>query len=170
MRRVGGAVRRRWPAVLAWGLLGVELALFATLPWIDRLNRAAGRPDVYVLGPFAIPPTVAALTAGVVGAVLASRRPRHPVGWLLLTVGLVLLLTPTGSAPSPGWRRWAFASSAAMAALAVAATVAPGSVDARVLSIEGPVGPHAFGGALAVFNQLAWPPPSSSSLAGPARW
>ena len=64
----------------------------------------------------------------------------------------------------------AFASSAAMAALAVAATVAPGSVDARVLSIEGPVGPHAFGGALAVFNQLAWPPPSSSSLAGPARW
>jgi hypothetical protein len=133
--------------------------------------------------------------------VLASRRPRHPVGWLLLTLGLsmaiggaiagylpyttivrpdalpaagllariyapvtdlalaslglVLLLTPTGSAPSPGWRRWAFASSAAMAALAMAATVAPGSVDARVLSIEGPVGPHAFGGALAVFNQLA---------------
>jgi hypothetical protein len=42
-----------------------------------------------------------------------------------------------------------------MAALAVAATLAPGSVDARVLSIEGPVGPHAFGGALAVFNQLA---------------
>jgi hypothetical protein len=41
-----------------------------------------------------------------------------------------------------------------MAALAVAATVAPGSVDARVLSI-GPVGPHAFGGAPAVFNQLA---------------
>src|SRR4029450_12994357 len=88
----------------------------------------------------------------------------------LASLGLVLLLTPTGSAPSPGWRRWAFASSAAMAALAVAATLAPGSVDARVLSIEGPVGPHAFGGALAVFNQLAWPPPSSSSLAGPARW
>jgi hypothetical protein len=42
-----------------------------------------------------------------------------------------------------------------MAALAMAATLAPGSVDARVLSIEGPVGPHAFGGALAVFNQLA---------------
>ena len=73
----------------------------------------------------------------------------------LASLGLVLLLTPTGSAPSPGWRRWAFASSAAMAALAVAATLAPGSVDARVLSIEGPVGPHAFGGALAVFNQLA---------------
>jgi hypothetical protein len=72
----------------------------------------------------------------------------------LASLGLVLLLTPTGSAPSPGWRRWAFASSAAMAALAVAATVAPGSVDARVLSI-GPVGPHAFGGAPAVFNQLA---------------
>jgi hypothetical protein len=31
---------------------------------------------------------VAALTAGGVGAVLASRRPRHPVGWLLLAMGL----------------------------------------------------------------------------------
>jgi hypothetical protein len=73
----------------------------------------------------------------------------------LASLGLMLLLTPTGSAPSPGWRRWALASSAAMAAPAVAATVAPGSVDARVLSMEGPVGPNAFGGAPAVFNQLA---------------
>jgi hypothetical protein len=79
--------------VLAWGLLGVELALFAALPWIDRLNRAAGRPDVNVVGPFAIPPTVAALTAGVVGAVLASRRPRHPVGWLLLAMGVTMAVS-----------------------------------------------------------------------------
>jgi hypothetical protein len=161
---------RSWPAALAWALFALVLLLFATYPLLDRMVRDAGRPDLALFAPFVVAPTLAALTAGTVGWVLASRRPRHPVGWLLLTLGLVLLLTPTGSAPSPGWRRWAFASSAAMAALTVAATVAPGSVDARVLSIEGPVGPHAFGGALAVFNQLAWPPPSSSSLAGPARW
>jgi hypothetical protein len=186
--------------VLAWALFALVLLLFATYPLLDRVVRDAGRPDLALFAPFVVAPTLAALTASTVGWVLASRRPRHPVGWLLLTLGLsmavggaiagylpyttivrpdalpaagllariyapvtdlalaslglVLLLTPTGSAPSPGWRRWAFASSAAMAALAVAATVAPGSVDARVLSI-GPVGPHAFGGALAVFNQLA---------------
>jgi hypothetical protein len=31
---------------------------------------------------------VAVLSAATVGAVLASRRPAHPVGWLLLAVGL----------------------------------------------------------------------------------
>jgi hypothetical protein len=196
------AVRRRsWPAVLAWSLCALALLLFATYPVLDRLARDAGRPDLAMLAPFVVAPTLAALTASTVGAVLASHRPLHPVGWLLLTLGLcmagggviagylpytviirpgalggagllariytpltnlalaalglVLLLTPTGSAPSPGWRRWGFASAAAMAALAVAATVAPGSVDARALAVEGPVGPPAFGGALAVLSQLA---------------
>jgi hypothetical protein len=36
---------------------------------------------------------VAALTAGVVGAVVASRRPRHPVGWLLLAQGMVMWIS-----------------------------------------------------------------------------
>jgi hypothetical protein len=66
----------------------------------------------------------------------------------------VLLLTPTGSAPSARWRRWGLASTAAMAVLAVAATVVPGSVDARP-GRRGAVGPRAFGGALAVVSQLA---------------
>jgi len=93
-----------------------------------------------------------------VGAVLAGRRPRHPVGWLMLALGLsvtadgvtdsyarygllaspgavpavghlralgdsfalwpacigfILLLTPTGSLPSPRWRWWAWVAVAA---------------------------------------------------------
>jgi hypothetical protein len=42
-----------------------------------------------------------------------------------------------------------------MAVLAVAATVAPGSLNGPVLSVEGPVRPRAFGGALALANRLA---------------
>ena len=113
--------------------------------------RDAGRPGLALFAPVVVAPTLAAPTASTVD-------------------DEVLLLTPTGSAPSPGWRRWAFASSAAMAALAVAATVAPGSVDARVLSIEGPVGPTPSVAPWPSSTSSPWPPPSSSSLAGPARW
>jgi hypothetical protein len=192
---------RRWPVVLAWALLGVELLLFFPLPWFDHLNRQAGRPDLGILDLFAIPPSVAALTAGVVGAVLASRRPRHPVGWLLLAmgvdmgvsgaavgyipyglvvrpgalpaanvvariypvtiaavlaaVGFVLLLTPTGSPPSPRWRRWTWALAVAVTVALVAATVAPGSLDPLAQFVSGPLDPRVYGGALRVAVQLA---------------
>jgi len=35
-----------------------------------------------------VPTALAALSAATVGAVVASRRPSHPVGWLLLGLGL----------------------------------------------------------------------------------
>ena len=74
----------------------------------------------------------------------------------LATLGFALLLTPTGSAPSARWRRWGIAAAAVvMALLLVAAAVAPGSLDTRTLTVEGPVGSRAFGGALRVANQLA---------------
>ncbi|MDP9207686.1 MAG: hypothetical protein M3O65_04150 [Actinomycetota bacterium] len=198
----GPAARpRAWPAWLAWALLGIQLLLLASFLWLDQLVRDAGRPDIILLDPFAIPPSVAALTAGVVGAVVASRRPRHPVGWLLLAqgmvmwisaaavgyvpyglivrpgalpaanvvariypptiaaclaaVGFVLLLTPTGSPPSPRWREWARVSAAAVAVTLVAAVVAPGSLDPLAQYVSGPMDPQVYGGALRVANQLA---------------
>jgi hypothetical protein len=118
--------------------------------------------------------------------VLASRRPEHPVGWLLLGVGLavalnllvegyakygllvrpgslpgarylvgfavasftviwlscagfVLLLTPTGSLPSPGWRWWARVAAAAPVMAVVASVVQPD-----------PLAPDWYGNPLAV--------------------
>jgi hypothetical protein len=68
------------------------LALFATFPVLDRLLRDAGRPDPALLAPFVVAPTLAAFTASTVGVVLTRRRPRHPVGWLLPTVGLLMAL------------------------------------------------------------------------------
>jgi hypothetical protein len=38
----------------------------------------------------------------------------------LAAIGFVLLLTPTGSPPSNGWRRWGLACTGALAALVVA--------------------------------------------------
>jgi hypothetical protein len=38
--------------------------------------------------PDTAPPVLAMVSGATVGAVLASRRPRHPVGWLLLALEL----------------------------------------------------------------------------------
>ena len=77
----------RWPALLActvWG--GTLLGVVATL-WLDRLLRQAGRPELTALSASSVPLVAAALSAVTVGAVLAARRPAHPVGWLLLALG-----------------------------------------------------------------------------------
>ena len=178
---------RSRPVVLACGLWAlVVLGLVATA-WLDQLVRRAGRPDLAERGaPLAS--ALAALSAATVGAVVASRRPRHPVGWLLLGLGLsvpwsdmldgyvdygelarpgslpagrflavyspavfmaglacvgfVLLLTPSGSLPSPsrGWRWWARALGAAPVAFLVTVALLPAPLDPAYASIVNPLG------------------------------
>src|SRR5215207_10925176 len=109
--RIGGALRaarttamtstagpgrpRRWTAGLAWVLWALAMLGLAVVPWLDRLTIRAGRPDLAQLsGVSVVGPILAVLCAATVGAVVASRRPRHPVGWLLL--GFALSLTASG--------------------------------------------------------------------------
>jgi len=78
---------RRWAAGLAWALWTLVLLGLTVTPWLNQQARQAGRSDLgsdantFIYG-------LVAVSAATVGAVLAGRRPRHPVGWLLLALGL----------------------------------------------------------------------------------
>jgi hypothetical protein len=70
------------------------LAVAATA-WFDVLLHGAGRPDLTQLGAGGLTGVLTVLSAATAGALLASRRPRHPVGWLLLGFGLLQALAGT---------------------------------------------------------------------------
>jgi hypothetical protein len=102
--------------VLACALWLLTLLGLAATAWLDRLLRQAGRPELTSLAASSVPLVVAALSAVTVGTVLATRRPRHPVGWLLLGLGLSLtvheltfsytrygLVTRPGALPAAGY-------------------------------------------------------------------
>jgi hypothetical protein len=163
-----GRGRATW---LAWGLFALAIAGLATVPATDHLLRQAGRPELAQLGADTVPYLLAIVVAASVGTLLAARRPGHPVGWLLLGLGLsvsasgladgyarygvvarpgavpgavylaiyspatlvgalactgfVLLLTPSGSLPSPRWRWWARVAAAAPVVFVLALTFGP---------------------------------------------
>jgi hypothetical protein len=83
---------RWWPAGLAWALWALTMLGLAATAWLDHLLRQAGLPDLTSLSASSIPVVVAAVSAATVGALLAARRPAHPVGWLLLGLGLSLIV------------------------------------------------------------------------------
>jgi hypothetical protein len=193
---------RRWAAGLAWGLWALAILGLAVVPWMDRLIIRAGRPDLAAFVPGSVVgPVVAMVSAATVGAVLASRRPAHPVGWLLLgcallltasgvinsyvtyglvvrpgalpaanlsarvygpliclalaMLGFILLLTPTGSPPTRGWRWWGRVSAGALAVVLVAAMVAPGRLDPQLLLTSSPFSDRALGGVLLLATRVA---------------
>jgi hypothetical protein len=141
---------RRRTVAIAWLLWTLTMLGILAAVWLNELLDEAGCSDLDRLGVSSIPLLAGALAAATVGVVIAVRRSEHPVGWLLLVLGLLLaadaagfeyvrygaiavpgslplarwlagplvgtglvwmsvagflmLLTPTGSLPSPRWR------------------------------------------------------------------
>jgi hypothetical protein len=169
------AARQAWPrwwlGVAAWALWALTMLGLPSVAWLDHLLRQAGFSKLTIPQAAGVPLAVAAVSSATVGALLASRRPTHPVGWLLLAIGLlvplsgvandyrwygmvarpgalpaasylagisngivpflpacigfVLLLTPTGSLPSPRWRWWARIAAAAPVVFLVSSALDP---------------------------------------------
>jgi hypothetical protein len=189
--------RPHWQSAVLARMLWASVPLSVVpITWIDHLLRQAGRPELIILGASSIPYVLSAVSAATIGAVLANRRPHHPVGWLLLALGLsvvvdgvangyvaygavarpgslpaarqvavyadnatlvgrvcisfVLLLTPTGSLPSPRWRWWARVMAVVPAALLGSRALLPRPFYPPFQSVSSPFAVHVLVGPLTV--------------------
>jgi hypothetical protein len=195
------ARNRWWLTGLPWALWALAMLGLAAIPWFDHLQRVAGRPELAQLNPTGVPAILAIVSAITVGAVLAGQRPGHPVGWLLLGLGLsvsasgvadgyapygllvrpgalpaaryvalygpallaisitcigfILLLTPTGSLPSPRWRWWARVAAAAPVVVVLAVTLLPHPLGPEYQSVTNPLGLHALEAGLQAATGVA---------------
>src|SRR5439155_16960814 len=108
----GSSMTSRTAARLAWGIAIFSYAIVAACLVLLWLNRAT----IGSVGAGPVGSLVPAATLGVLGALIASRRPANPIGWLMLPVAalvgaslLAALITIrallAGVSPH-GWVRW----------------------------------------------------------------
>jgi signal transduction histidine kinase len=104
--------RSRWPVRLAWGIglssfvLLVASAVLLALDWKAIDSPLTAQALYFLQAPI----------VGILGVLLAARRPRNPIGWLLLAIGAIggIYLTAdfaairgllSGASPR-GWVTW----------------------------------------------------------------
>ncbi len=75
---------------LAWALCALSLALTALSLLLLVLNLS--HPNTHIYAPW-LDNTVTTVFFSTVGALIASRRPENPVGWLLCLYGLVITIS-----------------------------------------------------------------------------
>jgi signal transduction histidine kinase len=103
----------RW---VAWGLWTLVLALLVFVFVLGALNDSGVTAEEFFLVPLVL---LATMTSSTVGALVASRQPRNPIGWLFLGLSLCVVLgvmgedypiyalrTNPGSLPAPEWVLW----------------------------------------------------------------
>jgi hypothetical protein len=188
-----------WARGVAWGLWALTLVGLGATLWLDALLRRDGYPGLaYLLGTGNSTVLVAAVSAATVGALVASRRPGHRVGWLLIALGLsvavagftfsytryglvarpgalpaadwlagianggvfiylsctgfILLLSPTGTLPSPRWRWWARITGAGLVVAFSTSVLASRPLYPEYPDIGNPIGvdalDHGLGNAI----------------------
>jgi hypothetical protein len=84
----------RVTAWLAWSLCALSLILTALSLLLFNLNLSHPNTDIY--DPW-LDNTLTALSYAPVGALIASRHPANPVGWLLCLFGLVISISHFGA-------------------------------------------------------------------------
>jgi hypothetical protein len=87
---------RRRTVAIAWLLWTLTMLGILAAVWLNELLDEAGSSDLDRLGVSSIPLLAGALAAAKVGVVIAVRRSEHPVGWLLLVLGLLLAADAAG--------------------------------------------------------------------------
>jgi signal transduction histidine kinase len=97
---------------LAWSLLGLAVVMIAIAVWLNTLGGSVSgtAPQAALFVPIVV-------IYAAVGALVASRRPRNPIGWLFLAGALLTALdllaqayatSRAGANPLPGaaWAAW----------------------------------------------------------------
>jgi hypothetical protein len=91
-------VSRRTDTWLAWSLAGLSVAMFLASAALYFLERSAQSPGNWVtLGTvigelLGFVPFLVFLAFPLVGALIATRRPENPIGWICLVAGLLWML------------------------------------------------------------------------------
>jgi uncharacterized membrane protein YhdT len=84
----------RAAAWLAWSLCALSLALTALSLLLLDLNLS--HPNTHIYAPW-LDNTLTAISYAPVGALIASRHPANPIGWLLCLYGLVISISHFGA-------------------------------------------------------------------------
>ena len=85
---------RRATSWLAWPLAGISLLLCAASIVLDVAARSVQPPPSWGTGGdsavlvFVLP----FLAFPLVGALIASKRPKNPIGWICLAVGIISMI------------------------------------------------------------------------------